>query len=377
MTTAILILGMLIAAGKAFDSLLYEEEKPGLHLRLRQWLETIKKTSFPNLHLAVIESTYLFFHKMFDFNNKLLRSILFTIITSWCVTTIFYYIGVFMLPENNKPIISVWHDYLPWYPVYLINLVFDFITIFVTLKVLIWIRGRSFIIAVLGLLTDGFIAYFLFVVCLVTLVPSMNLATRLNIGTLYTQESEFSEHLHGDGAITISSANLSKLGYAESTYEMFQKDGFSDKAIMKFDRIDRSYFEIRFDAMRKLLSFKSFYQNLIKRQPIIISGKIGMEVTEGERSKTYYFINSRYNLSPVELALSLTTLIPTIIFIFFIMFFYLAKEIFFIVRGFFFRLLKTSLIDESSWDKFMPGTHIGSTLGLIIVILKLIDELIK
>ncbi|MCB9308217.1 MAG: hypothetical protein H6565_16595 [Lewinellaceae bacterium] len=101
-----------------------------------------------------------------------------------------------------------------------------------------------------------------------------------------------------------------------------------------------------------------------------------MVVVEGPRIKMYpYDINS-YKLSPVFIALSATTLIPTAIFIFFLLFVYLSKEVFTLSAAFLRRLIKSSLVKEDALDKFSPGTHFGAVLGLLIAILKLLDELI-
>ncbi|MEZ4966876.1 MAG: hypothetical protein R2791_16650 [Saprospiraceae bacterium] len=83
-----------------------------------------------------------------------------------------------------------------------------------------------------------------------------------------------------------------------------------------------------------------------------------------------------HTFSPTEIALSATTLIPTAIFIFFLLFVYLSKEVFTLSAAFLRRLIKSSLVKEDALDKFSPGTHFGAVLGLLIAILKLLDELI-
>ncbi|MCB9355100.1 MAG: hypothetical protein H6575_11090 [Lewinellaceae bacterium] len=122
MAISALILAILVAAGVVFDKLTYEEEKRNTYNRLKGWLEKIRQARFPDIHKIAIESCHHFLYRSFNFRKKPLRAFLSLIFVSWLLTTVFFWVGAIFLPEGQEISASYWHDYLPWYPIYLVNL---------------------------------------------------------------------------------------------------------------------------------------------------------------------------------------------------------------------------------------------------------------
>lgn len=57
-----------------------------------------------------------------------------------------------------------------------------------------------------------------------------------------------------------------------------------------------------------------------------------------------------------------------------LMFFFISKEVFVLTKIAVVRILKTSLTSEDEIKDFNPGTHIGLVIGLIIAILKIVND---
>ncbi|MCB0526910.1 MAG: hypothetical protein KDC65_00425 [Saprospiraceae bacterium] len=377
MAISALILAILVAAGVVFDKLTYEEEKRNTYNRLKGWLEKIRQARFPDIHKIAIESCHHFLYRSFNFRKKPLRAFLSLIFVSWLLTTVFYFIGESHPSMQKSRIIQHWHDYFPWYPMYLVNLLFDFLTVFVSLRILTWIKSKPFLIACGGLILDITIAYILFIICIIALIPSIQLALKLNFATNFViHHNEIDNHrLYGE-PMAFKLDNFKLNGYPEYTYSMIKDDHFTEKAQVRYIRHDRSYINARLEAIKQLFSLKAFYSLVVEREPYALNERGELLVTEGNISKTYSLTQISYTFSPTEIALSATTLIPTAIFIFFLLFVYLSKEVFTLSAAFLRRLIKSSLVKEDALDKFSPGTHFGAVLGLLIAILKLLDELI-
>ncbi|MEZ4966875.1 MAG: hypothetical protein R2791_16645 [Saprospiraceae bacterium] len=197
MAISALILAILVAAGVVFDKLTYEEEKRNTYNRLKGWLEKIRQARFPDIHKIAIESCHHFLYRSFNFRKKPLRAFLSLIFVSWLLTTVFYWVGDSLKTDNLSKASQQWHDYFPWYPTYLVNLIFDFLTVFSSLRILSWIKDKHFVIALIGLTLDGLLAYMFFVLCIASLVSASLFSSSLFGISSWVQHTE--NKIYSDG----------------------------------------------------------------------------------------------------------------------------------------------------------------------------------
>lgn len=370
MDKAILILGIFIALGVIFDKLSYITEKRKVHAQLKKLLEKIKAATFPDVHKIAIDSCLKIYSTTFRFKEKPIVSGLRLIFISWFLTSLAYIISIPFDLYRMSNRITKWHDYLPWYPTYFVNFIFDLCTIVITIQILKWIKDKNVVYSITGLLFDIFIAYTLFVFCIGGLKIGDEIAEKIIGG------NDFVNHqVSSDAPFLFSQKNFAALGIPKSTFNKIENNGFSEGAVISIV-VPPDFEDQPFGHVAPLFSVSAFYKYVILRKSYVERTPISIVATQADKCQTFSGYGEKA-LSPFVLAVSATTLIPTFLFIFTLLTFYVSKEVFYLTKLFLNRLVKTSLVEETAIDKFSPGAHLGTVLGLVVALLKLLDDLIK
>ncbi len=375
MIYTIVILSMLIALGSVFDRLTYQNEKLILRKKMIHFLRSVRTVTFPNLHKQAIIILINFYNRHLD-NKKKVKTFIKIILFSWVLTTFFNLIAILISYFSKDylfkrdPIVK-WHDILPLYNVYIVNMLFDFLTILVTITILKFIVNKNFTVAFLGLIINLIIAYSLFIFCFILTMKSFPFAdkTLLKFET-HTQKSLHEKYNKGT-PISFTLRNIEILGLEKDFYKSYKEMGFSNKAVfyMKLEnKADNEIYSELLDyrkSLKDILTLK-YSSNLEYNFHIEEPG-----MTYTSTVITHPYLNFSY------LVVASTTLIPISVIILFLIFYYISKELFLLNKKFLERILNSSIYNRKRIEEFNPGAHIGTVLGLIIVLLKGIEILIK
>src|SRR3954447_16210944 len=136
-----LILGTLSAAGVFCDRLLVRRHKTSLYTTLVTLWDRIDDTRIGNLPGAIADSVLRAFESIFGTSLLNRRVIVLSIVLSWLLTTAESVLGVYLYGEIPH---RVWHDWLPFWPVYACQYIFNSATIIVTIVALRHLRYASF-----------------------------------------------------------------------------------------------------------------------------------------------------------------------------------------------------------------------------------------
>ena len=135
-----LILGTLSAAGVLCDRLLVGRHKKSLHTKLVTLWDRIDDTRIGNLPGAIANSVLRFFERIFGTSLLNRRVVILSIVFSWLLTTAESVMGTYLYGEIPH---RVWHDWLPFWPAYLCQYIFNSATIIVTVSALRHLRYAS------------------------------------------------------------------------------------------------------------------------------------------------------------------------------------------------------------------------------------------
>ena len=370
MTIIIITISLFVALGKLLDSYMYKNEKIVLYNKMQAWINTISNTKTLELHVLMINWTIKQINKIFNFKSRPIKSIIKIILISWVLTSLMNIIG---LAHNsclfNCIPLEYWHDYLPWYPFYIVNFIFDFLTIAITIRILIIIKNKNLVVASLGIISDFIFSSILLIACLLCFSFANSFFLKLSFG------SKFVDHQPKNIAKDFQIVNYDKqvltdLGLNPRIFHTIENEGFSKNAILK---IRRSNFYLQY-----LKEIPKSIAVFFLGKEIYYKQNYDIEVEESNNKmilKTYVL----YPLPVFHVSTAMTTFFPLFIYLSILFLAYLSKEISTLGRMFGLRIFK-SLIQRSSTEdifKFNPGIHIGILLSLIIVIIKLISEIIK
>ncbi len=373
MNTALILLSLSIAFGKAFDMLSYKFEKKSVYKKMQRWLKAIENAKFKDIHKLSIDYFVSSGENFFPIKRRPILTIIKIMILSFIITSSASIIAFYINGGFNDLKYQKWHDVLPWYPTYIVNFVLDFLTIFMSIIILKFIRKRGFVISILGLLLDFFLAYSFFALVMITVIPTNDFIFKLGAGNQYVSMTPKSKFKQGKTIPINTVSNFEEIGISKKTLKSIFNDGFTNKAFIKQINIDKQSIWVKFS---NLYSFESFYNLIIKRNVVERSIKSEIMVFEGENKKNY-ILNVDYKFSVFIILLSLTTLIPTTLFLLFLAAMYISKKLFQLSKFVMIRVFKSSIDDVDDMNKFNPGVHIGSVIAILICILKLLDEFVK
>lgn len=352
MNLIIIFFTFFTALGIAYDRLTFDKSKISSHKKMVEWWFKIGNTIIPDYKQTVIQSflgklNFLTKHKIYSWKYLALTALI-----SWVLTSMGAVFGEYMLHEDID---------LPYFTLYFVNFPFDFLTIFITMRVVLLLSQKQNIIKFLSIiLLHLSLTYALSVTCLVSNqlfgkamegqpVNSIFYPYNLHATDFYLKDSLKNDHF-SDNVIITSKAS----------------------SIVSLDQNVKSSFKV--------------INNALKLKRTIDSGSMVYDITfiakENNRSKVYKF--TTYSSIPGGYIYgALSTFIPVLILLFFILLASIAKILFEISRVTAMILLDRfteSAIDKEkkkfSPEKFMPGTLTGILFGVISAFLALIKELI-
>mgnify|MGYP000331970098 CR=1 FL=1 len=295
---------------------------------------------------------------------------------SWIITTSFFLYAHINPACNcnglNLSTLENWHDILPLWDAYVINFVFDYLTIFVTLHLFrLALTKTAFAIPGFVLLDIG-ISLFLAWACYL----SLDAANRYKVN-------------HYFPGIELTPSNNSDPTKVKGKYTIYNYTIEERETII--DEILYLGLEAKVDTSKitnnTLVTFQDEYaplslQNYIigvtsfvihKQIPTLGKGQIILEDEKGIKSYEY---NYGYPSAEVQLVISISTLFPILIYSILVLFFLFSKTIFIVGSKFTERIINTSIegVQEDEIDKFKPGLHFGIVLGLILALLNIVSE---
>lgn len=133
---------LIIAVCNAVDGVLQNKDKPMVHARLLAWWEKVYSTEVPNFPIHIAERTLRLEQKIFGKRFWSVRRLSLTVLLSIMLTATALLLGAFY--EDNLPLVSALESILftfiafnlDTFLIYLINLIFDSLTIAITLYLL-------------------------------------------------------------------------------------------------------------------------------------------------------------------------------------------------------------------------------------------------
>ncbi|MCB0542497.1 MAG: hypothetical protein KDC70_03215 [Saprospiraceae bacterium] len=369
------VIALFVALGSAVDAYMYKKEKSRLYQKMEGWIAMIDKTKSTEIHLRMIDMALGIYHRMFN-RKKPVRSFVIIVSVSWVLTSVMHVFGVlYSNYDNGNYHVQYWHDFLPWYPAYIVNFIFDAATIFFTIKILERIRGGGTLKSMSGIVIDAIIAYVLLVLCVVSFEIGAYFGKIINIGEQWA-DHHYDRYTHSINHLDKLSENMHSLEFEKERIDEVFRLGFTDNAKIKF---------IGADNLKCLKSeifvFPEAFFNFIKKERIRAEGTFVYEITEFDRRLTIQLETQEAYLTPSHLSTAMTTFLPTLVYLLILLIMYVSKEIIYVTRQFSLRFLKSAVENAAgeTFDvsKFKPGLHFGILLGVLSALVKLAIELAK
>ena len=371
LVNALYILGIGVLIGNVVDRLMRNRDKSVLYGFMTKWVDQVSQTRISRIHVKTIDWVSRVYEKVFN-REKPWRSIFFSILISWILTSSFHALFSIdaLCPRCSEAIIK-WHDYLPWYPTYIVNYFFDVFTIAITIHILRKIRNRSFAIAFAGISLDFFVSYILTIACYLSFAISSFVFSELNMGKRWTLEEEKREIAHNRfNHSERLSWNLRSFRVPEEEIKLIKKEGFSENS-----RIILHRRELGFELRQRIIAYPEIIFSTLQGKRHIIPFRFNVEIVDGDK-RMNKVVHGESLRSNKHLATSLTTFIPVVLFLSVLFLMYLSREILVISRFLGLYFLETATQDTSKDDfdgtKFKPGLHFGILFGLVGAIAALV-----
>lgn len=343
LTTIGIIFTLFVGTGVLVDKLLLKQQKNRLHHVMYNWWFRLEKTKARNLGKLMAEYSLKVIGKI-SFRFWSWQTWIFLIIISWVLTSIASIIGYYLTPgvQKTSPIP------LPHFTVYIANFPFDLLTVYVTFHVLKIIRTATPLISLAAIAIDIIIASIFVIICFVFVWWGADKALNYSWwGQDYTQK------YLGQEFIKNNKDNLIKDGFSKNvTIHYYRKLSLQD------------YLKI------SLNSYKSVSKGGFYRYPVTVI----YEASEGDK-KINYQRKENTVFSWFSLLLPLTSFLPTLFYMFFLVVLILGK----IIIESIMHLLNVMTEPDPEKDPkdFIPGTLIGLLFGIIAAFVKAIVEVIK
>lgn len=374
MTKVILLLGVVVAVGKLFDLLSLREEKHFQNKRISTLVIRLGKKPFQGNSEFLLEKYIRFLEWLLLPKGKLWPIVRFLLI-SWLLTSVAFLLSYFIDPKLFLSTKTYWHDYLPWYPIYIMNFVIDYLTFFATLVILKNLVGKNEIIKLLGYTFDLFIAYTLFSVCYFV-TPKIqdffdDLDSYTNVSTREIRdELKFNEKID---SIPLNLWSFHASGLDETFYDKLKRDSFSSKAFVFYEG-RRETKEIEEFVLKSLLNPRRALSVFMLREDSFENDDASFVVKEETRIEVYQG-RGYFKADPSLFCVSVTSLFPTYLYVSILIVLLLSALVYKAGRIFLYRVFKTAIKEDEEIEKFSIGTHIGLVVSLIIAILKFLSEL--
>ncbi|MCB0529607.1 MAG: hypothetical protein KDC65_14085, partial [Saprospiraceae bacterium] len=339
------VIALFVALGSAVDAYMYKKEKSRLYQKMEGWIAMIDKTKPTEMHLRMIDMALGIYHRMFN-RKKPVRSFVIIVSVSWVLTSVMHVFGVlYSNYDNGNYHVQYWHDFLPWYPAYIVNFIFDAATIFFTIKILERIRGGGTLKSMSGIVIDAIIAYVLLVLCVVSFEIGAYFGKIINIGEQWA-DHHYDRYTHSINHLDKLSENMHSLEFEKERIDEVFRLGFTDNAKIKF---------IGADNLKCLKSeifvFPEAFFNFIKKERIRAEGTFVYEITEFDRRLTIQLETQEAYLTPSHLSTAMTTFLPTLVYLLILLIMYVSKEIIYVTRQFSLRFLK-SAVENAAGETF-------------------------
>jgi len=346
---------LLISVGIFFDSITYKKEKDFIHTLLIKCWYNLDEIRIPDFPVIIIKKVLNLYHKFFSctdswktFSWKNYYVIL--CIYSFFLSSFSFIVGNHII--SGVPLFRFSYTPFPIMPTYLINFIFDVITVSVTIKILkLIVRKKNLVFSVFVIVLDIIFSYLLIILCFSFLHFTESISINSNI--LGTQNiNRFYENL-----------------FRKEEIDTIKQKGFTTKANIDVKIDTNLIFEIK-QAQQHICNILTTGNSNFKRGYLL-------HVQEGKRSQIIY-VKRFYAFSSAFLLMPCTIAIPTLIYMFFILSLVLVKSLLTI-----FRSISMIIIHRITEPKtinpidLLPCTILAylcfSFYLLIIIIIKLIN----
>lgn len=364
-TIVLPIAGVLIIIGNAFDKLMVRRQKRIVFDSLVKWWDKLSDIRFPILHQKMATNTISIIHKSTSGRYGKVKAILLSLIISWFLTSVFTYFG-FVVRDGGflAPFKTIASGIpLPVFIVYVTNYIFDFLTLFITYIAIVNIIKEKLLKALVIIALDVMLAVILAILSLSFITWSGDISFNNNMwGTHWTHDL----YKH-----TI-----------ESEYNEFHSShGFSENAKVTNMRINPKHNIIDYLYITPQIYIK-FYEDL-KNNNFINNldhksiNSIHYSISENNNYKELII---EWRVSHVfYLFTSLTTLLPTIIYMGYLLFLALSRTLIEILRLSSMQFLEASTEIEpaKNLQDFAPGRLLSIVLGVFVAIINMISKLVS
>ncbi|MEO1413615.1 MAG: hypothetical protein AAFW00_00005 [Bacteroidota bacterium] len=149
---------------------------------------------------------------------------------------------------------------------------------------------------------------------------------------------------------------------------MAEKASFTDEAVLES-------ITISFPISQSVNSYFNYFSRFFSRKKLYFEGTSKVVLVEKNQRETFPL--PVYGGFPsVSLIVSTTSLVPTSLFILFLLFVLISKQVLILGRFISLHILWTSVenVSKDNIKDFKLGQHLGTVLGVFVAILKLIQE---
>lgn len=324
----LLVISICGGTGAILDRWLLDRLKPRLHHWLLERWNQLDETSIPDLPRLMVQWTLTVWQKVFPWRLFPWQSLGICFVLSWVLTSIATLIAGMLDGGYSSP------RMLPWFTLYLVNFPFDFLTLAITIRLLHLIQRAS---------TLKVLALIVFDVLLALSLAALGLVAMLQTGDFELNPARLTE----------AKANMASDPELERLLELNEK--------RRLGEVPSSAIEAYFSSAPAILA----------------------DAARGKRHILYRPHPTDWPIVQVRWAAilaSITTLVPTVAYISFLVFMITAKLALQAIRASTMYYLEhaTQKDPEREPKEFMPFTLIGISLGFAGTMLKkLIEEMLK
>lgn len=370
----IALMGVIIAVGKAVDTYMYNSERNKIYEYVKNHVKRIEKKRIPELSNIIIGKVLEVLRRIINLRDRPFKSLLLSIVISWVLTTAFFIYCVVVGYSETATIIVAWHDYLPWFPTYIVNFIFDFLTILTSIIVLKFIHNKSGIVKLFGIAFDLVLCFVFFVFCSIFFEKANDIFdSLLSINKKETYHNGQNGFMQFDG-VNYQKDSLVSKDFPRHLIDSIEYLGFSENATIEVALYESSFIsEIKY--------YFSLFPEIailsLQKRPAKFDVNVLLKIRENTKNKTFVLRGESVH-NRIGIIVAMTTFLPTYIYLVGILLLILFRLVIILSRNFVLRWGK-SLIQNAKKDndeiEINPGVHIGVFLSVLIGILKLIGEL--
>jgi hypothetical protein len=347
MLTWTLIAGLsavFVSLGTAFDRLMLRRQKVALHTSLVSWWVRVHEASLRDLSRDAANRLRAIIN-VFPENKRWLYVFISSIVISALITTLAQYAGELIDFDGHFE----WR--LPMWLYYVINYLFDLLTVLVTYKLVGIVARGNMLQSLLAICTDAFLALVLAVTCLFSLTVAADYVAVV-----------FDERDRVDYV-------------AEKLSDSLRVDAAVLSNDITIDAVDINYLQRVVRSAEWLTALYHLDPDAIESDTVIhhVSVRTSPEKRE---------FSLRIPILPKSwwgLVVSASTLIPTILFLSLLVIALFAKFTIVCFRRAALHLLEliTEIDPQSEPEKFVPATLLGLLFGVLTVTSKAVVDLLK